>query len=444
MSIKFYSKDFLVDEFHRYYQLYGKYPLLRDFDKVDGFPSSNPYVANWNTYSDFLKDVGVVSKDNVDGWYIQDEELLRNHYEYGSKEYILDNLLIERTWNTVKKKASKLGIKRKACRSPFSKEELINKLIEFYKENNRPPKTSDCMMNGLPSRKVFMNKFGSWNTALKEAGLTINTDFNVDKEEIIARAFAFHKINGRSPYSREILKSNTPLYNHWKSYDDFLISINLPLNRKKRNPKIKTNDELLYDYKDLYNSLGRIPLANDIDNCEELASFSTYIKRFKNYENIWQLCNIEESINILKKTTYGSICLDKNGDICKSLAEMVITNLFIDNKIPFIKELNYKEIFPDYSGKTLVMDWYLPNENIAIEYFGLYRKKQNTGIASSYRDKTKKKIEIFQKYNVPLIDLYQEDLNEIYLSRVVNKFEKHSIEMTVLGKNLYKNRIADF
>ena len=435
-----YSKKDLIEYFFKYYNEFGVYPHLKDFDRAEGYPSSTAYYRNWESYSDFLKENKIISIDNIDGWYICDEDLLRNYYEFGSKDYILDNLMIKRKWDTVKKKASRLGLKRKISRSLYTKEDLIDKLINFKKEHNVLPKISDCMTNGLPSQKVFKNKFGSWNNALREAGLSTNTNFEIDKDEIILRAVSFYQINGRSPYSYEILKSNTPLYKYWETYEKFLQSIDLPLNRKERNLKFKTDEELIHDYKNLYKSLGRIPLANDINNCEELASFTTYLKRFKTYENIWDICDIKHPLKILKKSKYGSICLDKNGNLCKSFAEMIITNLFIDNGIRFIKEYNYKKVFPEYIGKTLVLDWYLPDFKIAVEYFGLYNKSQNNDIANSYREKTKKKIEIFQKSEIPLIDLYQEDLNEIYLSRIVNKFKNHSIILKVPEKNLYKNR----
>lgn len=54
----------------------------------------------------------------------------------------------------------------------YTNEKLIFELKRFYDENNRIPKMEDTTRNsGYPSYKTYQNRFGSFKTALKIAGL---------------------------------------------------------------------------------------------------------------------------------------------------------------------------------------------------------------------------------------------------------------------------------
>lgn len=55
----------------------------------------------------------------------------------------------------------------------YSKEELINILKEFNIKNGRSPSQNDFDSNNFPSFITYRRRFGSWNNALKKAGLEI-------------------------------------------------------------------------------------------------------------------------------------------------------------------------------------------------------------------------------------------------------------------------------
>lgn len=441
-SKKALSKEFLISEFWRYYKEFGKYPYRKDLKENKDYPSESGYMRLWGTWENFLKDINVISKENTDGWYITDENILKRMYEYGSQKEILDSLMVKRNWDTVKKKAKVLGLKRSnSTRRKHTKEELTSLLKNLAAEIGRTPRDVDIRNKpNFPSAKVFSNAFGGWNDALRDAGLTINAEFNISKEEIITRVFEFYNKNKRSPYWNELGFSRTVYQKYWSKFPDILEELGLPLNKKTREDKFKTDQELIDDYRRLYEILGRIPVANDVNNTSEMASFSTYKLRFGGYKEIWDKCGIDSS-SIVDETTYGFICLDKNGDVCKSYAEMIITNLLIENHISYEKEYSYRKLIPNLKGKSYVMDWYLPDYKLCVEYFGMYRKDQLTkkGKIGDYTRKAEKKKEILKNNNQSLISLYQEDLNETYLQRVVNKFAEIGIEISVLQKNLYKN-----
>ena len=56
----------------------------------------------------------------------------------------------------------------------YNEDELINKLYEFVETYGRVPVRRDMRLEGYPSHTTYVNYFGSWNNALKVAGLSIN------------------------------------------------------------------------------------------------------------------------------------------------------------------------------------------------------------------------------------------------------------------------------
>ena len=86
----------------------------------------------------------------------------------------------------------------------YTKEFLISELHRFVHENGRNPIVKDMFPdNGYPSMTPYVNKFGSWNNALKDANLE-----NIRKEYtdkfLISELHRFVKENGRVPKSYEI------------------------------------------------------------------------------------------------------------------------------------------------------------------------------------------------------------------------------------------------
>jgi hypothetical protein len=443
------SKEFLISEFWRFYNEHGRYPFLKELNKTKGYPSEAGYKRIWNSWDTFLKEIGVIRKDCTDGWYIIDENVLKEKYIEGNKEDILNSLMIKRTWDTIKKKASSMGLKRDMDKVNYSNNRmsvdfLKNELLRYYNEFNHVPTHAEFANNkNYPHPKAFKREFGSWNNALSSVNFELNTVFNVTKKEIINDAVDFFNTHSRSPHWNELKFSRAVYDNYWNTINEMLIEANLPLNKKSSEKHYKTDEELISDYINLYNLLERIPVANDLNINKNTANFSTYVRRFGGYQELWEKCGIENKV-ILDEGKYGFFCLDKKGEVCKSYAEMIITNLFIDNDIKYEKEYPYKKIIPKFKGKSYVMDWYLPEYEICVEYFGIFREKNmdKNDITGTYARKTIKKINLLKNNNISYIDLYQEDLNQTYLQKMVSKFNEKGIQIKVKDKNLYKNRVV--
>ncbi|MFC8152335.1 homing endonuclease associated repeat-containing protein, partial [Bacillus paralicheniformis] len=512
-----YTKDFLIKEFFRYQKEFGKYPLKKDIHNTKGYPSMAGYNRIWNSWDDFLKEIGVVDQNTTDGWYKVDEQVLKDLYSTGSKDEIIEKLIVKRNWDTIKRKASSLNLKRdiSAIKRKYTNKYLIEHLINLSKKIGRTPRIKDLKkMEEKISRKSYDKYFGSWNQALLEAGLNINLLKKHNKDEIMEGAIKFFKENKRSPFYNELDHSATIVYNYWDTWGEFLAECKLPptmnyhnlktktdginllkrvyketkkipsptvvtnyykvnsawfrnkfgswnqalheakiidlndisspdrlisqsieilrsmykklgrcpkvtefeeetkwnpyLNRRRLEkhfnksyleicsvfldksvnprktketlaeelinlaenlnrtpqqkdlskynlsslttyirtfkksfsgileelgieisytiPKIKNDEELLQDYKNLYNELGYLPLSLDINNCDSMCSYSVYVSRFSELKNVWELLDLDYTDFVGHKIGYGISYVDKNGDLCRSSSELTITN----------------------------------------------------------------------------------------------------------------------
>lgn len=261
---KKYTKEFLIEEFWRFYKEYGRYPRGKDIKGSLGFPSEDAYKTKWGTFNTFLYDIGIMG-DN--GWYKHDEQILINLYENGKQEEILNKLMIKRNWEAVKVKANNMGLFRskeaKYGARTFSKDFLIGELHRFYNENKRTPLIIDFENNkNYPSVKVYQDKFSSWNNALKEAGLEVNINRDYTKEDLINEAIKFYNIHNRSPKNNELKYCRSTISRYWDSWNDFLDECKLQ--KYKNRNGFKTKEEAIIFIQELSKKINKIPNSYDV------------------------------------------------------------------------------------------------------------------------------------------------------------------------------------
>jgi len=98
------------------------------------------------------------------------------------------------------KKEEDVKISRGHCN--LSGEELKEYLLEFlryfyYKEGRIPKKTDFQNNPKYPSSDIYYRVFGSWSNAIREAGLA--PYYNMTDEEVLNYLIQFYEINGRPP-----------------------------------------------------------------------------------------------------------------------------------------------------------------------------------------------------------------------------------------------------
>lgn len=111
------------------------------------------------------------------------------------------------------------GSQRK--RVSYTDEELLNYLEMFCEENGRFPIAKD-FVNGskYPSNTVYQKRFGSWNNALKLAGLDsrekCGRSGKYTDEELLIFLNIFYEEQGKVPSRRDFL--NSPHYPDYQNY----------------------------------------------------------------------------------------------------------------------------------------------------------------------------------------------------------------------------------
>ena len=89
----------------------------------------------------------------------------------------------------------------------------------------------------------------------------------------------------------------------------------------------------------------------------------------------------------------------KDGHNVRSKSELIIDNWLYDSKIVHA----YERKLP--IEETLYCDFYIPTGKVYIEYWGLDDDK--------YKNRKNKKLEIYKKYNLNLIELFEKDVSNL-------------------------------
>lgn len=426
-----YSKRFLTDEFWRYYEEFGVYPKLSDLVSNSNYPSVSGYNKHWGNWSNFLRELNIISDD---GWYVDDEIILTEMYSNDkiSIKEIENELIGKISWNEIIRKAKSMNLKRsnfyikRSYGVGKTKEERIKIAIEgikdLYNDLDRIPTVHDyeeySKLNNLLRRRnieIGLNKKFSdiCFDLFKDRNKNVKT-----KDQLLNELTSLKEKLGRVPMAKELTtyglsEKKAYMRKFGMTYQELIESLGWSVSTPRLN--FRTEEELLEDYSHFYKTLKRLPLLDDINNNENMSSYSTYIKYFGSLKNIWDILEIDY-VSQMYSLGSGFTCLDKNKDVCRSTQEMDITNLLIDSNIFYIKEKAYSDliIFDNYNKWR--MDWYLPDYNLCVEYFGLYNDNQlnRSTRLGKYSRKVKKKIDTCQNNNIKLVALYREDIEDNY------------------------------
>jgi len=89
-----------------------------------------------------------------------------------------------------------------------SEEKLINELKRVSQKHcdNMTPKVKDVQEYSIFSHKIFTDRYGSWNMAVKKAGFTPNLEKNISNKQLISeiKRVSEEYCDGRLPKSQDI------------------------------------------------------------------------------------------------------------------------------------------------------------------------------------------------------------------------------------------------
>jgi len=374
--------DWALDKLKEYNNVLGKIPTREDFKINDWRPFYDYYRRQFGNYENacYLAGIAEIPLSDEERIEISIKELIKLAHKLNKcptvAEY--DNLIHRGFGRRVLE--TKIKIKyNDICREyipqynlnsihgEVTKEDLINELTRIYSILNRPPMFIELEENGCTY---------SWN--------------------LFSRVF-----NG-------------------VTYNQIIEGLNwIP---SGSTSMVRTEEEMLRDFNNLFLKLKRIPYHSDMNNNSDIASAPTYISHFGSIENICKLLDIDYK-KYYKGGGAGKICFDKNGEKCKSLEECNISNFFIDNELIFVRQPKYKELIED---SKKVFDWkvLINNQWRYVEYAGMYSDKPRGGIGRKYKERLDDKIEIL-RLNGHLdkcLFIYPEDVKTKTLKEIFEPF----------------------
>src|SRR3990167_1080369 len=199
--------------------------------------------------------------------------------------------------------------------------ELLEYLKKFEREEGRPPKAEDFRNNPkYPGLTTYIRHFGSWNNALKMAGLQAKkggTKVYTDKE-LLEFLRKFERENGRPPTEEDFVRNYE--YPNFATYHKCFGGWNnalemVGLQTKKGGQvceKEHYSDNELLEYLKLYNDEnGRSPTEEDFRYNPKYPSFQTYINRFGSWNKSLKMAGLytnrfakttdEELLELLRK-----------------------------------------------------------------------------------------------------------------------------------------------
>ena len=152
------------------------------------------------------------------------------------------------------------------------KQVYIAELQRLADDLGQSPSLSDMNEHGAHSSKTYQNAFGSWNEALKQAKIEINNEHNIAKSDLLNELTRLKEQLGRTPTSRDMAKhgkygtSNYP--NKFGSWNDAVREAGLEPTREREVP----TEELLEEIERVVEKVGYAPTTTQMKHHQSITS----------------------------------------------------------------------------------------------------------------------------------------------------------------------------
>jgi len=258
----------------------------------------------------------------------------------------------------------------------YSKEEILCLIQDFYNVNGRIPKGGDfTSAKGYPSSKTVVNKFGSWNAAILEAGYLPHNQTGgkkaktTSKEDIISNIKTLAASIGSTPTITDYKK-------HYSGNEVFKVfgkwSIAVRESGLTPSPTTLYSKEYVIDtIKAALNSEESLTIREYI-NSASAVSPSVINRLFGSWNNAL----IESNLQVSQPSKqYGKPSTGLDGHRYLSKLEAAFCDKFLYQKFEY-------DIEPSYPQSSWRYDWYIPKLDLYIELYGglrlhrLYEKIQ--------------------------------------------------------------------
>ena len=309
------DKSDLIDELRRLAVALSRTPTSRDMDNRGEYGTST-YIDVFGSWNDAVQEAGLeivrqrdVSRDEMisEIQRLADElgkppavHQMRDQGKFGvttiSREF--------GTWSAALEHAGYEPNKEMGV----SEEKLIQELTRLRDELNRPPTAEQMSRRGAYSVGTFDRRFGSWNNALKRAGLDLHNRTNIPQKELLDEIVRLSDVLGRAPTAVDMESrgrfAHATYRSAFGSWNDAIKEANLAVHVRSDIPESELLDELI----SLRDDLGRAPKRREMDQEGQFDS-STYSHRFGTWNDALRAADIPPStmINIPEAKLKGEI-----------------------------------------------------------------------------------------------------------------------------------------
>jgi len=144
-------------------------------------------------------------------------------------------------------------------------ETLLTALEGFAEKLGRPPTADEMDRSGAYTSNSYKRAFGTWNHALRQAGLEVHSVWDVSEEDLISELNTFAEELGHVPRKdemREQGKRSASVYQkRFGSWNDALRAADLQPNEGERIPR----EELLAELRAVADELGHSPTTTEMN-----------------------------------------------------------------------------------------------------------------------------------------------------------------------------------
>lgn len=149
-------------------------------------------------------------------------------------------------------------------RSGLTDDELIEELQRLAEELGRSPTAPHMTDHGEFGESIYKTRFGSWNEALRAAGLTINSRHGISDDELLSELQDLTTTLGRPPRMKDMREHGEfdpyPYYCRFGSWNEGLRKAGLSINRMHG----VESDELIDGLRKLADELGHTPSVSEM------------------------------------------------------------------------------------------------------------------------------------------------------------------------------------
>ncbi len=242
---------------------------------------------------------------------------VKQRSEFGYRTY--DSVF--ESWNAALEEAE-IEINRRQC---ITDEELLDELRNIKNKIGTTPTSDDMRKNNRPDVKIYSRRFGSWNKALRKAGLNVNRVANITNNELLEDLKRVADNLSRPPTQIDI--DNHGKFSHgtyqsrFGSWNNALQEAGLELNNRRKIPRT----ELINEVKKLGDDLDSSPTADDMDECGKFSS-SIYEYKFGSWAQVLSEAGFEQQCTVYH---------NEYDHVTRSSWERSVLSIFVDNDIDY-------------------------------------------------------------------------------------------------------------